>query len=265
MSDVKRLFFGFEVEAPWPESFPSGRIINEANRHITLAFLGNVSFAKLQPLLNAMPLIPFQIGAVGICDKCLILPPNHPHVVAWHVHWLSQEQEIHDFQKSLIHLLKQYQFDIDDREFLSHVTLCRSPFNEKEWKKAFEPLPCFIKGMHLYESKWNLIYEPLWSHSLQVPFEEKEHTADIAFLIYGTTLEEIYINAQIALTFRFPPLLQFLGKPERIDSFETVIIRLNELVSKADAEMSCPFKAISFHGKLQKRDSILYWEMIVDV
>lgn len=265
-SDLKRLFFGFEVQAPWPDSFPEGRLLEEKSRHITLAFLGNVPFSKLQSFLKEIPSIQLQIGPVGICDKCLCLPPRHPHVIAWHVHWLNHGNEIQAFQRALVQWLKNHQFHIDEREFLSHVTLCRTPFLEKEWKKAFEPLPCLIKAFHLYESKGNSKYEMIWSKSLLPPFEERDHTADIAYRIYGTTLEEIFINAQVALAFRFPPFLNFFNSAESIDSLETVIIRLNEIVSRADSEMSCPFKAISFHGKLQHTEqNILYWEMIVDV
>ena len=40
MKDQKRLFFGFEVKAPWPQGLPKGRILKEDQRHITIAFLG---------------------------------------------------------------------------------------------------------------------------------------------------------------------------------------------------------------------------------
>jgi RNA 2',3'-cyclic 3'-phosphodiesterase len=44
---IKRLFFAFEVDAPWPEALPSGRILEPSCRHMTLAFLGNIPFAPL--------------------------------------------------------------------------------------------------------------------------------------------------------------------------------------------------------------------------
>jgi hypothetical protein len=51
-------------------------------------------------------------------------------------------------------------------------------------------------------------------------------------------------------------------KPQGIDE---IVMQLNEIVSHADAELGCPFKAISYHGNLNKKAAVWEWEMIVDV
>ena len=35
--------------------------------------------------------------------------------------------------------------------------------------------------------------------------------------------------------------------------------------AKADIALGIPFKAVSFHGKVEEKEDVLHWEMIVDV
>jgi RNA 2',3'-cyclic 3'-phosphodiesterase len=263
----KRLFFGVEVNAPWPKDNPAGRLLDEAHRHMTLAFLGNVQFDQVSKLLPSIPKPPFQIGFAGQFSRCLLLPPRHPNVVAWHVEWLDDAQPLLQFQKQIVRYLKDNGFNIrDDRDFLAHVTVCRSPFDIKHWRKSFEKLPCMTKDFNLYESIGNLRYETIWKAPIKPPFEEIEHTADIAYKIHGENLKQLYTHAQIALAFRFPAILNFISKVEPVDSLEQIIANLNSLIAKADSEIGCPFKAVSYHGQLIKEsDQTLTWEMIVDV
>jgi hypothetical protein len=123
----------------------------------------------------------------------------------------------------------------------------------------------FINGLHLYESVGNLMYESLWSFPLIAPFEEMEHTADIAFLIRGENLRQLYKNARIALAFRFPKLLNYDTPMEYIADLDDIVIALNSIVTQADAEEGCPYKAVSFHGHLIQNAGYFSWEMIVDV
>ena len=161
--------------------------------------------------------------------------------------------------------LKAMGYPIDERPFFPHITIARAPFDIKDWLAHFDPLPFFVKAIHLYQSLGNLHYQSIWESPLIPPFEEFEHTADIAFLVRGNTPQELHLNAQIALAFKFPPLVNFLSTILQ-DSLDEIIISLNEIVAKADMELGCPFKAISFHGKIIKDPyQILHWEMIVDV
>lgn len=258
--------FGMEVQAPWPTQHPEGRIIDEGHRHITLAFLGNVSYNKVVGLLNEAPIPSFKVGITGIFDECLFLPPRHPHVVAWHVRWTEHPHAIKNYQNTLASWLRSHNFDIDDREFLPHLTIARGPFNIKKWQKSFEPLPCVATNINLYESTGNLNYVSRWKHPIRSPFDEIEHTADIAFRIHAETIHQLYTHAQMALAFRFPPILKYLSFENPVSSLDDVVIKLNEIVTNADAEEGCPFKAVSFHGDIvQEIDHTLSWEMIIDV
>ncbi|MCE5315777.1 MAG: hypothetical protein LLG04_00240 [Parachlamydia sp.] len=263
----KRVFFALEVQAPWPQPMPAGRRLDEMHRHMTVAFLGVVDYGILQPALAEIPKLPFQIGLTGIFDQCLFFPERHPRVVAWHVDWLEGKEQLVAYQQQLISWLQERGFNPDARkEFLPHVTLSRAPFYPHPWKKSFERLPMITGSFHLYESVGNLKYEPIWTLKVVSPFEEIEHTADIAFQINGTSLEQIQLHALIALSFKYPPLLEYVARIPQPKTLDDVIIQLNDIVTHVDARRGCPFKAISFHGDLQElKSGLLNWEMIVDV
>jgi len=263
--DQKRLFFGMEAHAPWPEALPDARTLRAKHRHITLAFLGDSSYGKIKALIPKVPRPPFRVAPVGLCDSCLFLPRRDPKVVTWHVDSLGDHDLLADYQETLSTFLEAQGYHFEHREFLKHVTLGRSPFLPSQWKKAFKPLPIYFQNLHLYESHSGLRYEPIWTHDLLPPFEEIEHIADIAFRIYGESLEQLYLNAQIALAFECPEILPFYDSALHVKSLEEMIMRLNEIVSRADHQIGTPFKAVSFHGTIKKEGGILTWEMIVDV
>lgn len=267
MDETKRVFFALEVHAPWPEDLPKGRLLEPADRHATLAFLGEITYTPLIENLNKnFPPPPFQVGLVGSFSKCLFLPPRHPNVVAWQVHWIDDSHALKEYYQTFIAWLKQQEYPLREHpgEWLCHVTLCRSPFDYEGWKKAFKPLPMAIYGIHLYESLGHSKYKPIWSFPLIPPFQEFEHTADLGYLICGENFTQLHRHAQAALAFRYPPILQFIGQAS-FDKHEDIIMDLNDLIAKADASIGCPFKAISFHGNVEEKNKILQWEMIVDV
>lgn len=267
-NEMKRVFFAFEVHAPWPDTLPSGRVLEDSARHMTFAFLGETYYPTLEQLLPECPKPRFKVGKAGIFNKCLFLPERHPNVVAWHLDWLDDASLVFAYYDELISWLNSRDVYVSTHKegFLPHVTLSRKPFQISEWKRAFSPLPMFIKNLHLYESLGQLHYRPCWTHPLHAPFEELEHTADIAFLVRGETILEIYHHASTALAFLFPTLLDGYEKNPQIESLDDVIIQLNSLISIHDQDQGCPFKAVSFHGHLnQKEDKTLEWEMIVDV
>jgi 2'-5' RNA ligase len=255
-----RLFFGFELSCPWPEQYPRGRLLAEEHRHVTVAFLGNVKEAPLLESLPQLPLPSFSTAPVGIFDTLLFLPEENPRVVSWHVQWLLHEQEIVVYRNALLDFLQRLHYSIDRRPFLSHLTVARAPFDQEKWKEAFTPLPCFVKALHLYETTGSLQYTSLFSMPLHPPFEEFDHTADIAFTIYGSSYTQLYLHAALALSFKFPPLL-FYFQQEHLKNLLDVVRSLNHLIARADAEQGCPFKAVSHHGEFRDHK----WEMIVDV
>lgn len=265
MNDEKRMFFGVEIAAAWPSPLPSGRMVPEESRHITLAFLGNHSISHLTNLLPQIPKPDFRIGIVGICDDFIFLPKRHPRVIAGHVKWLEEENALQTFQKKLADWLRTENYQIDTRDFLAHISIAREPFSDDDWKNAFSEFPVFIKAIHLYESVGSLTYVPLWSHLLFLPFEDLEHTADIAYVIRGENLEQLYLHAQMALAFECPALTAYLSNTTP-NSLDDIVFGLNEIVAQADQEVGAPFKAVSFHGNIVKQNNqLLEWEMIVDV
>lgn len=267
MEDEKRLFFALEVNAPWPEKLPRGRLLHPQERHMTLAFLGNVSFSLIKEKISLIPPLPLKVGLVGFFTSCLLLPPRRPHVVAWEFSFLDDPSSLLSFRDALLKWLKREELPVDIHEgpFLAHVTIARAPFAKEEWQRAFEERPLTLGSLHLYESLGGLRYKPIWSHPLKSPFEEIEHTADLAFHIRGETLQQIFQHAKVALSFHFPSFLKF-GTPDlHLETLDEIIIELNAMITRADKTIGAPFKAVSFHGSLEKEEEVWLWEMIVDV
>lgn len=258
----KRVFLGVDIQAPWPAHFPDGMVIREENRHLTLAFLGTVQKEVLEKLKTFLK-PNFCIGPVGEFTKLVFLPRSHPNVVAYEVKWLGKDG-LQEYRSRMVRWLQEN--DISSSDFYPHVTISRGQFDPKEWEKSFSSFPFYVGGVHLYESLNHSEYKKLASHSLIPPFEEIHHTADIAYLVRGTSLEQVHRNAEVALAFSFPPILSFIERKRVCNSVEEIVIDLNEHVAKADAEYGCSFKAVSFHGKLQQtKEGMLQWEMIIDV
>ena len=262
-NEKKRLFFGLSVESTWPMTYPKGRITDEKTRHITFGFLGTTTISILNKGLATCPKPDFIIGPAGRTDRLLFLPEYRPRVVAHHVKWLSCNEKLASYYEHFLNWLQELGFSVDRRPLLPHVTIARRPFDEKEWEKAFEPLPLIVTGLHLYASIGNLRYQSLWCHDFLPAFEEVEHTADIAFNIRGETYFDLYQHAGLALCFKYPPLLAHL-RDRAIENLDGCVKTLNEMISFCDEQIGCPFKAVSYHGKLEDR-APLSWEMIVDV
>ena len=264
-ASTRRLFFGAEVEAPWVDKEPAARLIPQESRHITLAFLGSVPPAQVIPHIDSMPPPPFSIGPAGWGKELLFLPSQRSRVVALDVEWLSQGSEFLLYQQLLSKWLEKLGYPADSRPFHPHISLARRPFDPEEWKEHFSPLPFFIKAIHLYQSHSHLEYKAVWDWPLLKPFEEIEHTADIAFLVRGMDVKQLYNHAQLALAFKFP---SFLLYPISVQpsSLDEIVMALNQWISLTDRLCGCPMKAVSFHGSIQSDvNGVLNWEMIIDV
>jgi len=238
---MTRLFVALELDAPWPEKLPAGRIIEA--KHMTLDFLGE---ADPEEALQNMHRYQLKIGPVGYFDKCLALPKRHWRALSWHMVLFTQKEIATDI--------------------LAHATIARKPFDLAAWQKAFIPLPFVATAVHLYESLGNSRYKSLHTHDLVHPFEEMEHTADIAFKIRAEHIHELYFTAAIALSFHYTPFLQYIEKDGLYTTLDEVVSKLNTMIALADSAQGCPLKAVSYHGEVRTReDGVLEWEMIVDV
>jgi len=258
---MKRLFFGMRTTAPWPEAYPRGRLLAEEARHFTLVFLGDQEEEKIISSLANMPEYPLPLGSAGYFDRCLMLPPRHPHVVAWHPDLGEDEGPLKQYAKELSEF-----FEIKGREdWLPHVTIAREPFFSEEWEKSFAPLPCMTTSLDLFESVGNLHYESLWQKKLIPPIEKLPHTADIAFLVRGTDYAQLFEDGRIALAFEDPRMLACKSARDTFLNLDDVIMGLNELIAEADIEFGSSFKAVSYHGEAKPVGKYLEWEMIVDV
>lgn len=156
----KRVFFGFKVITDWPTELPRGRLVPEACRHVTFAFLGEVAWEKLKPQLNDIPLPPSSTSSARFTGT-LFLPPDRPRVVAWELQF--SDARILSYQQRLSLTLQGLGYEREERPFLPHMTIARAPFVPEEW--AAFPLPekvVKLEGLHLFESLGNMQYQSLW-------------------------------------------------------------------------------------------------------
>ena len=266
MEEPHSLFLAAEIAAPWPEELPEGRLIEERARHMTLAFFGRPSWESFQPLLHELPLPVCSVGPAACLDALLFLPQDMslPRLVAGHLEWLTAPSLWQSYHEALARFSQEHGLHADTRPLLSHVTLARAPLDVTGWKEFPLPLPAFAQALHLYESHPGLHYTPRWTHPLLPPFEEFEHTADIAYRVRASSFQELGLHALLALAFRFPPLLAARALLPPAETLDDLILHLNRLLAQVDSETGVPFKAVSHHGSLTHAQ-IYEWEMIVDV
>ena len=212
MQDEKRLFFAADVIGIWPRKFPPARILDEDNRHITLAFLGSTSLSQLLEKMKTLPTPSFDLGLGGTCTRWIFLPnEKEARVIAANVAWLSEHASLEEFQAHLAQWLKsQGYMKKETRPFFPHITVARGSFDVEAWKNFNCQIPFYISCIALFESLGNSQYKSLWRYPFILPFEEIEHTADIAFLIRGRNFQDLGLHAQLALAFKFPPLISYL-------------------------------------------------------
>lgn len=263
----KRLFFGFDVSAPWQDAYPEGRLIQEDDRHQTVAFLGSCDYERLKTHLNSLPKPTWKVGLIGIAKGLLFLPFKHPSCVS--IDWELQESKETFFSyhnEILAFLIKENFLKKEERDFLLHVTLCRKPFKEKEWLAHFEKIPLICGSLHLYESLGSSRYKKIWTFPILPPFEEIPHTADIAFKVRAHSLQQLGLHAFMALASKAKGLLKDDFSMHSFSSLEELIASLNHSIALLDMREGSPLKAVSYHGNIkQNEDGTIEWEMIIDV
>lgn len=265
MNDEKRLFFSADVTAVWPSKFPPARIIEEQSRHITLAFLGKTSTSLLMEAIKTIPRPAMKLGLAAYSKNWVFLPSeSHARAIAAKVDWIGGEYDFLTFQTQLEKWLQSLKYlSKDNRPFFPHITVGRKEFDLAAWKETPCAIPLYISGISLQESLGQSHYKRLWSHPFIPPFEEIEHTADIAFLIRGSHFRDLFLHAQLALAFQFPGLLSYLSKRDPA-SLDEVVQMINGILAAADHDIGIPFKAVSYHAEVSS-GPYLEWKMIVDV
>lgn len=258
---MRRLFFAFEVTTPANLKLPPGRLLAEKERHITLAFLGEVDYNLLQLHLDRLPKPDFTDGFVGEFTEVAFFPPSHPRAVVWKAIFHRKERAIRAFQQKLTDWLRVIGFPPTDpdREWVPHVTLCRAPFDSHKWSENFEPRPFMITKFHLYESIGDLRYHPLWTYTLLPPFEEQE---DDVIKIRGHNPLELVDHAQVALALRFPVIWEFIKQTSPSPGTLEAIQCLNSSISSANAKYGLNLKSVeSVESFKQHDEKSLEWRI----
>jgi 2'-5' RNA ligase len=168
--DTRRLFWGFEVHAQWPQFPHDGRIIEPESRHATVVFLGEVDYNILKPFIESYrPSI--NSTPTGYFDHIMFLPNKRKARV------ISLGGKINEMSQctSEVQRIKRGMDDLglstEEREWLFHVTVARAPFNREiwdNWLATKHPLhiPFSLSSISLYQSLPSLTYKKLHSFPL---------------------------------------------------------------------------------------------------
>jgi 2'-5' RNA ligase len=260
-NDTQRLFIGWECLLSSYSPIIHGRKIDPA--HLTLSFLGNISQKMMQQKLCNLPCFNEKISPCLLADGIIFLPENKPRVAA--LTFSHIPKVISEYQTHLSQWIASLGLSIKQSPFFPHVSLIRQPFDEQEMLRWFVPQPVALQSIHLFESVGNLKYEKRATIPLLAPFEEIEHTADLAFIIRGQTMKELYDHAIMALAYKYPPILS-LHAPYTPQDLSDLIKNLNHLITRLDLDVGCPLKAVCYSGDIHAKDAkILEWKMIIDV
>lgn len=262
----KRVFFAFEVHAPWPLSLPQGRVLSLSGRHLTIAFLGNVDYPSLEKILNRFPPPKITTGLTGKFDRCLFLPPQRPNVVSWHVKWFDQAFDLGLYQKELSEWLSANGFHVKlhNEGFLPHVTLSRRPFHYREWREAFEVLPLYIKDIHLYESKSGLNYTPLWSYPLHAPFEAKHDANGLIITARGENLTSLLNHCITGIAFSHPGILAKYPESTPVQEISELLPIVEDVLGRAGKKDPALPHSLSTVEAPKFEDQIFTWKVILN-
>lgn len=258
--DTKRLLFGFEVHAPWPEMLPDEKTLKAKKRHLTLLFFGNTSYKKIHEHIRYMPKPFFRVGPIAIADSPLRLPNRSPDILTWHVEAFG-ENFIDEYQRLIHDYFEEKGYDLEGKKFIKHITLGKSASLIKEAKKNFQPLPLYFSTLHLYEKHQGDHYEPIWTYDLLPPFEEKKKGH---FILNGESFQQLFLNAQIALAFKYPALIPFLDQSYEVRNLHDGGIRLTTLINQAYRAIKVPITKAIFPDRGHEEKGLLSWDLFVE-
>ena len=160
-----RMFIALELETnnllPLKEQLKNvkGRFVNDQNFHMTLAFLGDTPLNRINDLKNILNSISLNLKEINSTNVSTF----HKNVVVIN---FERNVELINYQKKLTKLLKENNFNFDNKPYVPHLTLIRhSSENIKfEFKKAFK-----IKKIHLFSSTLDVngsIYDSLFTKDI---------------------------------------------------------------------------------------------------
>ena len=130
------------------------------NLHLTFAFLGNINQSQIDALSKELEKINLGQPFNAILDHTGTFPNSAEPRVFWLGIDKGKERLI-QLESQINGILKKLDFEVDEKEFIPHVTIGRVRDKENVWKvgtstylnAVFSPTRFLVKSVHLYESE----------------------------------------------------------------------------------------------------------------
>lgn len=120
-----------------------GRSMSRNNLHMTLAFLGDVEFDKIQELIKAFKKITFP--PISLTTKSLNTFGEGTLVVSF-----FDEPILTEYRNRIVQLLSDLSIKYDEKRFVPHLTLFRK--SNKKIYREITPYCAIIKNVHIFSS-----------------------------------------------------------------------------------------------------------------
>lgn len=140
-----------------------GNFTRTENLHLTLAFLGEIPPARMREAKQAMNSVmagPFELALSGFGNFS-------------NTYWvgIDKNDPLIRIQADLSAELKKFGFQIENREYKPHLTLCReatfeSTFNKADFSGSIEPMRMTVDRISLMKSErvnGRMVYTEMYS------------------------------------------------------------------------------------------------------
>lgn len=251
-------FFGFEIHSPFIEVFSYNKIGEKGSPFLPFLSFEETIFQKVCALLDYVPHPFFQVGPVALLETCFLLRNRTLENLTLQIRRFGVDL-IQPYQK-LLHTYFIQEGCQPDRVPLTQSIVCKPVSFLQKSRTNGEQFPLYLLKLHLYKRCEEERYISIWTRPLLPPFKEVKQGN---FILYGENFQQIFLHAQIALSFKFPAFTPFIDDTYQVRNLHDGGVRLLTLIYKACDVIKMPIKKAIFPDYGAKEQGLLKWELSV--
>ena len=251
------LFFGFEVQTPFVETLLKDQMGKMQISPLPFLFFQESVCQKVDDLVCKMPEPSFRVGPIALAEAA----PSISNHILGNVQLCMKRfgaDLIGPYQKLLRHYFIQEGCQMNKKNYTKQIFWKGPSLFSQKIEDIFHPFPFYFLNFHLYKRCEKRRYVRIWTHDFLPPFKEVESGN---FILYGESFQQIFLNAQIALSFKFPAFTAFIDDKYRVRNLHDGGVRLMTLIYKVCDAIKIPIRKAIFpdHGKQEK--GLLKWDL----